>query len=526
MKIIAFQLENFRPFESTGRLTLSPTFNIFTGHNNSGKSSLLRALLCMQSKAEGGGNQIDSADVRYGAPQAAISVEFSDCRGSTSAEMRMRGQGQVPQKPWRVRLSCARADGALSWSAGVTRDKDSELYKNVLGAFVQFGSIEPDNLFVPHLSTRRVVGFDRQVGDQRSKVVFGTHKNLNAKIDFLTAPGRPWHDKYRAACNEIFGRDLFAFEVTGGKSAGIVLDETTSIPLEKMGDGVPSVIAMLADLSLAKNKIFVIEEPENDLHPDALRKLLGYFQEAASNNQFLISTHSNLVLRLLGSSSDSKCFVVEDIPSETNIPQSSVREVSNSPSSRIKILRDLGYQLDDSELWSGWLFFEESSAERITKQFLIPWFAPKLGGLKTYSSSGISNIKKRLKDCLNLFTFIHLQPIYEQKAWVLVDGDSAGKEAIVELRETFNKWPHNHFRNFSQPAFERYYPATFHESVTAVLAEKDSQIKRGKKGKLCEDVCRWLLEQPEAVAREALLESAAEVVEVLRSIEKEFDAKK
>jgi predicted ATPase len=49
-----------------------------------------------------------------------------------------------------------------------------------------------------------------------------------------------------------------------------------------------------------------IEEPETDLHPRALHGLLDLIVQSAAehNNQFVISTHSNIVVRHLGGLDD------------------------------------------------------------------------------------------------------------------------------------------------------------------------------------------------------------------------------
>ena len=41
-----------------------------------------------------------------------------------------------------------------------------------------------------------------------------------------------------------------------------------------MGEGVANIVGLLVDLCLAENKLFLIEEPENDIHPKALKGLL------------------------------------------------------------------------------------------------------------------------------------------------------------------------------------------------------------------------------------------------------------
>src|SRR5436190_24170739 len=85
-----------------------------------------------------------------------------------------------------------------------------------------------------------------------------------------------------------------------------------------------------------------------------------------------------------------------------------------------------------------WLFFEESSAERIVRDFLIPWFTPKLRGrIKTVAAQGTSDVEPRFKDFNRLFVFLHLEEVYKNCAWVIVDGESSGQNVIRELKEQY-----------------------------------------------------------------------------------------
>jgi hypothetical protein len=59
------------------------------------------------------------------------------------------------------------------------------------------------------------------------------------------------------------------------------------------------------------------------------------------------------------------------------IPTSTVREVPATREARIGVLRRLGYELSDFDLWDGWLILEESSAEVIIR-YLIPPVATNL----------------------------------------------------------------------------------------------------------------------------------------------------
>ena len=51
-----------------------------------------------------------------------------------------------------------------------------------------------------------------------------------------------------------------------------------------MGEGVTNILGLITDLCVAENNIFLIEEPENDIHPKALKALLDLIASKADAN--------------------------------------------------------------------------------------------------------------------------------------------------------------------------------------------------------------------------------------------------
>jgi len=141
-------------------------------------------------------------------------------------------------------------------------------------------------------------------------------------------------------------------------------------------------------------------------------------------------------------------------------PASEVHRVSDTPRDRLGLLASLGYELADFELYSGWLILEESSAEKIIREFILKWFAPMLvGRLRTCAAQGAADVEPRFIDFHRLVTFVHLEPLYRDRSWVICDGDEAGQTVTRRLREKFADWPNERFLNFNEGDFERYYPA-------------------------------------------------------------------
>jgi predicted ATPase len=507
MYISRLTISNIRCFPSVD-LSPSKGINVIVGENNSGKSTLLGALLLMQAPQYG----IEA--VRHGTQHGTVEIEVSDLDTSLF-------QGQIRQHlidregriPWiRARYLFSSVPASQS-RATISPD----------GALVDFGSFpqsQPGNFLFPYLSLRRTAGLQESVSSQNAFEVGGTHQHLQAKIDRIYSDPTIRPD-FEAACLSVLGFLVSTFPTANGKASGLIIDGRNQryILLREMGAGVANALGLIVDLLVAENKVFLVEELENDMHPQALRQLLRLVQHSASlGNQFFISTHSNIVVRELASVEGSNVFHIERVAG-TKQPESRASLVPQDAVTRRALLASLGYDLIDYDLYSAWLLLEESSAEQIVREFLIPWFTPGLvGRLKTIAAQGAADVEPRFIDLQRLMTFVHLEPIYREKSWVLCDGDLAGQQCIEKLRTKFPTWPTHHFSTLDAPAFEHFYPDDFSSRVADTLGIVDASARRTQKATLLREVVAWLRED-QLRGRAALQKSAAPVISKLKEIE-------
>ncbi|AEG92244.1 ATP-dependent nuclease [Ramlibacter tataouinensis] len=496
MRVTSLQMAGFRSFANMDSIELG-TINVLIGANNSGKSSILRALSLMQT-SEG---SPPYPDVRIGHPSASIRIGLTGIDNPTWTGL--------PAAPLVITLSTEdRRGGSIALNFIQPNGSSS--------AVSQLPAIEPYHFIVPYLSKRKVMTFQEDVRQQHAMAITQTMTYLAAKLSRLGNPEFPGSEKYRDTCRAILGFVVTAVPSEGGQRPGTYLPTREVLPIEQMGEGVPNIVALLADLALSKDKLFLIEEPENDLHPAALKALLELILESSSTNQFVISTHSNIVVSTLGASPEAKILEVSSV--RNRLPtEATVRPVDATPQSRLDVLRSLGYSLSDFDLWDGWLFLEEASAERVIRDYLIPWFTPALTRVRTISANGVSRVEPSFDDFHRLTLFSQLQEVYSRSTWVCVDGDEPGNELVRKLRDKYRSWPADRFRTFSSQQFERYYPSHFHERVDSVLGIQDRQARREAKRVLLDDVRSWL-DEDEARGKAALRIDAAEVIEVLREI--------
>ena len=78
------------------------------------------------------------------------------------------------------------------------------------------------------------------------------------------------------------------------RSVDMEIDDGALTYLSKKGDGVKSLatIALLSQVSSNKDRLIIVDEPENHLHPEAIHYIDGVLNELSKDNQVLISTHN------------------------------------------------------------------------------------------------------------------------------------------------------------------------------------------------------------------------------------------
>lgn len=498
MKLSSLHIVNYKSIADSGTIQLGQV-NVLIGRNNAGKSSFIHAAHLIQR-----GALIDSGDVRIGSNRCDISYHLTD----TSSYIKLA----FPQRPndvdGKIQLQRHNSNWELKIPSGQMRASNAP----------HIPEVEPDNFIYTYLSKRKVTSFDQVVNRQKARAVSINLQNIVSKVDRLANPDYPKASEYDELCRSVLGFRVSSLPSDRGHQAGIPVGNDDYIAIESMGEGVSSLLGLITDICVADGNLFLIEELENDIHPEGLKMILRVIVEKSATNQFIVSTHSNIVMRYLGSAPGSKVFNVELEYMPGSVPTSTIREIGLNTQERMSILRQLGYELYDFDLWDGWLILEESSAEVIIRDYLIPWFTPRLSRVRTVSANGTSKLGPVFEDFNRLFLFTHLQPQYKDRAWVVADGDSSGRRVIQELAAKYSSWPSGHFQTWTEANFESYYPPNFAADVADALS-RSGQEKRAAKKALLDEVKQWC-DQDSENAKAAFEASASEVITLLRECEK------
>ncbi len=506
MWVSSIVINNVKSFADIGVINLDKRINILIGPNNAGKSVIINALYLLQNQSV-----LTGGDIRKGTSEGKIIIGLEDINEDRYVAAYQQNSGYMPKVHFRLAMN------------GI----QDMIVINPHGASTGAGtpsSTEPDNFIYPFFAKRKVVSYTTTINSGIQNAVVENFQFLPAKISRISNQHYELNAEYEAACKSIIGFSLSTVAIENGEMVGASIGKFGSIPITAMGEGIPHLLALINDLCLAENKLFLIEEPENDIHPKALKHLLDLIIKKCDTNQFVISTHSHIVMQYLGSVEKSKIHYISR-NEEQKIPTANYREVGDDPEERIAILEDLGYEMTDLYAWKGWLILEEASAERIINDFLIPQFAPKLKGyLRTIAARGIDKVPVKFEDFNKLFLYAHLARTYRNKAWVVVDNGKRGREVIRVLKERYVKekpdsWHDEQFQVFSKDDFEEYYPEVFQDKAKLILQKPDGQHKQAEKTALLGEVLKHVHENQQR-ARDEFEQSASEVIKILESIER------
>lgn len=540
MYINAITLKNIRGYKETN-ITFSKNINLLLGANNAGKSTILKAIYKLQKNYI-----LNKDDVRKTYQKGEVFIDLSEIEEQNKVLFK-KGHPHNSRFPYS-------SDQTIFFGIPIDNSEEKFFYDSCnkiqrtknggiilsnkkrkgdeLFYFAGFPEKENENNFIyPFFAKRKLHGYSHRAGKDSAYSIYDDFTNLASKIAKVGNSSHYRNKEFVHYCNEILG---FGIGLVPGSNdhedkIGIYIKDSYAIPIECMGEGVINILGLIVILLTEDNKLFLIEEIENDIHPEALKKLLNLIIEKSNKNQFIISTHSNIVLKYLASVSNSKLFHIswksteETLNGLLNIPTSKIDEVKNTPEERLKLLEKLGYDLFDFEMYKSYLILEESSAEQIIRDFIIPEFVPALyNKIKTIAAKGADDLPAKFNDFHRLFVYVHTNPIYNKKAWVIADGDEAGQRNISLLRDKFKTWPNSHFINLKETNIEFYYPDRFQDKVKKIMEIKDDRKKHKEKGLLTKEVMEWILTNRNE-AKNEFKKSAKELIKIIQDISKKVN---
>ncbi|OYQ17728.1 ATP-dependent nuclease [Elstera cyanobacteriorum] len=498
-------------YKSLGSLDLKfSNINVLIGKNNTGKSALLEALSVIQVERN------KPIQVSIGKHQFYIEYYIDNYLFLPEEWKRQIELSPIVQREL-VHISVSgdrqgniniAAKGRASSSLGLERLEN----RRDTGLFVKF------------LSERKIKSFVEVVNNHNYNKILDDLSLLSSLVAHVVMhPNHPSMKFYNEKSQSVLGFTVGNIMTEHGQHPGIKLINGEQISVNEMGSGVCNIVAFIAELSIAKNKIFLIEELENDIHPGALKLLLEAIVEKSDENQFFISTHSHIVLTHLACHKFTNILSFDNV-SDGQYPISKVQNITDSSEKRKYALEDLGYHFSDFGLFRGWIIFEESSMEEIVRDYLIEWFFPSLyGKIRTVSAGGADNTKRHFGEIHRMYLYTHLQPVYKNCAWVVLDGDKKGKEVKNKLLEKFKECSDDTFICLQKESLEMYYPEEIGFDKM-ILEEKSGNDKDSYK-KECLQKFKKLASEKNDYFKSSCKESFSEIILILEKIQQKIPLK-
>lgn len=214
------------------------------------------------------------------------------------------------------------------------------------------------------------------------------------------------------------------------KAINIEIDDGFLTSLSNKGDGVKSLttIAILGQISSNKNRLIIVDEPENHLHPEAIRYIDGVLRSLAIDNQVLISSHNPIFVNRGSLHSN----IIVDAGKAIN-------------ADRIDAIRKtLGVICSDNLMYSDYVVVVEG----LTDKTLLYKLFNEDEFLKRYIENKVITIRS-IGGTNNLKSEVYALQRYCCNYIVLLDGDSAGKSAANEIKQALSV-PNEKIRYFTR----------------------------------------------------------------------------
>lgn len=267
-------------------LKLTP-LHALIGPNDSGKSTILRALRTLTTLAAGPLNLAEDAAILFEAAMQSPKQSFRVWFGSQSWRIgSIRGDGSCVES-----LGDAAETAAWTHHGSNHARNDSTLATAVAGSTLF--RLDPDSLRQPAdlIPEGAPVRFANALG-----------LGLPAIYDAILSRDLPAYIAINDELRRLFP-DVKSLAPRNSnakqKTIGIQLHDGTTLGANLMSEGMLYYLAYAALRHLDRVAVILIEEPENGLHPARIREVMTVLKEIAKTTQVVLATHSPLVINEL-----------------------------------------------------------------------------------------------------------------------------------------------------------------------------------------------------------------------------------
>ncbi|MFC1582499.1 ATP-dependent endonuclease [Planctomycetota bacterium] len=211
----------------------------------------------------------------------------------------------------------------------------------------------------------------------------------------------------------LIGDDTASIEITTDNQI-LVTIAGKEMPFETLGFGIQEILILAVPLTIEKNTLFCIEEPESHIHPEIQKKFIQYIK-TETDNQYFIATHSNAFFDIPGVNT-YHCWLENG---QTKV------KLASKDGEKHQVLQDLGSRPSDL-LQSNFVLWVEGPSDRTLIAHWINQKAPELVeglhySVMIYGGRLLSHLSY---DDEEVTEFINLSKL-NRNAAILIDSDRA-----------------------------------------------------------------------------------------------------
>ncbi|MFS2107745.1 ATP-dependent nuclease [Ralstonia sp. Ralssp135] len=427
MHITKISIENYKSFYTETEIFLSPGINLILGENNSGKSSILDAVLPKEAQASPHLSEITKPHPTDTPPSTStIRLAVSIKKEELSRYLGEQAYLPVPDDQRHIAIDFAHyINNSIDLKFLVTANLQSNgpeigfqilINNKAYGpanqnndscnlCYVNFKSI--DKLRISNFSNTFSL-LQQQSTSLLSKLYrfkaerlnvdrynFGASGQLRSDagnlpecLNYLQSHNPDLFNEYNALVSRVFP-SVYRVQATPYQAQQFEIRvwlvppksrrPDISIPLSQCGTGIGQVLAILyVAMSATLPLTIAIDEPNSFLHPKAVRTLLQILNDLEIEHQYIITTHSPEVIR------SSEASTVTNVVNEFGVSKALSLDPTNLDDIQ-KGLANIGAKLSDV-YGADQILWVEGETEELT----FPRIASEIAKIKTI---GISILK-------------------------------------------------------------------------------------------------------------------------------------